>query len=303
MNTMDSLPLIFDIHHFAFDDGPGIRTTVFLKGCPLSCVWCHNPESERPGPEIAFYPQQCIGCGHCKTICSQHAVSFENPDRIMRTRCTGCGRCSEECPAAALKIIGKYYSPNDLIDILLRDRIFYDTSGGGVTFSGGEPTLYTDYVSEVMQELKRNEVHVAIQTSGMFDLFEFKAKLLPFIDLIFYDIKLFDSREHEYYTGQSNKQILSNLVELCKESGVAIVPTIPLVPTITATAENLTRIAEFLGSTGCSTYELKPYHPGGVSKRLMIGKSVPPNISEKPLKREDQERLKGIFSQLALHAQ
>jgi pyruvate formate lyase activating enzyme len=297
---MDGFPLIFDIHHFALDDGPGIRTTVFLKGCPLSCVWCHNPESERVGPEIAFYPQLCISCGHCKTICSQHAISFENPGRIIRARCTGCGSCTEECPATALKKIGKFYSPDELSEVLLSDRIFYDTSGGGITFSGGEPTFWIDYVSEVMQQLKKNKIHVAIQTSGMFDLSEFKAKLLPFSDLIFYDIKLFDSHKHKCYTGRSNEQILNNFMELCKESVASVVATIPLVPGITATVHNLTSIAEFLKSTGCFTYEFKPYNPGGISKRIMLGKSVPPEISDKPMRIEEQERLKEIFSQQGL---
>lgn len=293
---MDSFPLIFDIHHFALDDGPGIRTTVFFKGCPLSCIWCQNPESMKASMEIAFYPQSCIGCGHCKAICPQHAISFENPSRINRTICTVCGRCVEECPASAIRKIGEYYQHDKLIEILLSDRIFYDTSGGGVTLSGGEPTFYMDYVSEVTKELKKKKIHIAIQTSGMFDLSEFRVKLQPYIDLIFYDIKLIDCSKHIYYTGQGNEQILRNFRELWKESAVTIVPTIPLVPGITATIKNLTYIREFFKSTGCSIYEFKPYNPGGIQKRIMIGDSVPSDIPEIPMRIEEQKKLEQIFS-------
>ena len=268
----DKLPLIFDIHPFALDDGPGIRTTVFFKGCPLSCLWCHNPESMKSGREIAFYPELCIKCGDCKTVCREDAISLERADRIIRDRCTACGRCAEECPTRALRIVGRYYPVSRLIEILMADRIFYETSKGGITFSGGEPTLYMDYVGKVMKELKANNLHVAIETCGMFDLAEFKARLLPYIDLILFDIKLLDSDKHQCYTGKHNKQILRNFVDLVKESDVKIVPRVPLVPGITATSDNLTQIAAFLKNRGCSPCRFLPYNPGGIAKRIAIGK-------------------------------
>jgi len=289
-------PLIFDIHHFALDDGPGIRSTVFMKGCPLSCLWCHNPESMKSGREIAFYPQLCINCGDCKTVCPEDAISLEQADRIIRDRCTACGDCAEECPTTALKIVGKHYSVSDLIEILLSDHIFYETSKGGVTFSGGEPTLYMDYVGEVMKELKANNVHIAIETSGMFNLGEFKTKLLPYINLIYYDIKLYDPRKHEQYTGKSNKQILSNLADLVKESSVKIIPRLPLVPKITATTDNLTHIARFLKSAGITTYELLPYNPGGITKRIAIGKEIPPDIPRTMMRIEEEKKFGEIFA-------
>ena len=170
---------------------------MFLKGCPLSCLWCHNPESMNSEREIAFYPQLCIQCGDCQKACPAGAIRMDSDGRIVRKLCTRCGLCTQVCPATALKNVGEYYTPDELTDILMRDRVFYETSQGGVTFSGGEPTLYPDYVAEVMKKLrlKSNSIHLAIQTSGMFDFSEFEKKLLPSLDLIFYDLKLFDPQK------------------------------------------------------------------------------------------------------------
>ncbi|MBI4688996.1 MAG: glycyl-radical enzyme activating protein [Nitrospirae bacterium] len=174
-----SKPLIFDIHGFSLDDGPGIRTTVFLKGCPLSCIWCHNPESWSPKVQIAFYPELCIGCGECVTACPAEATAMSLRDRINRERCTCCGNCAAICPPTALKIVGNYYPPDELAERLLKNRSFYQTSGGGVTFSGGEPTLHVSYLEDVMRYLKAEGIHIVVQTSGMFDLDIFISNLLP----------------------------------------------------------------------------------------------------------------------------
>lgn len=274
MSNEERRPLIFNIHHFALDNGPGIRTTVFFKGCPLSCFWCHNPESMSSSREIAFYPKLCIQCGDCMKVCTEDAIQLDTTERILREKCSVCGRCAEICPARALRVIGAYYSAGELVEILMKDRIFYETSNGGVTFSGGEPTLYADYAGEVMKELKKNLIHIAIQTSGMFDMYEFQAKLLPYIDLIYYDIKLFDSEVHRNYTGSGNSRILENFIYLIKLSNVEIIPRVPLVHGITAAQENLSHIADFLSNAGCLTYELLPYNSGGIAKRRSLGKTI-----------------------------
>ncbi len=283
-------PLISDIRRYALDDGPGIRTTIFFKGCPLSCVWCHNPESMNPQAEIAFYPNRCIGCGDCAKACPEGAVKLDSGERLDRKICLGCGRCAEQCHSLALKKVGRYYTVAELLEILKRDRIFYDTSGGGVTFSGGEPMLYMEYAGEVMKRLKDADIHVAIETSGYFDLSVFKEKVLPYADLILYDIKFIDQDLHKRYTGRGNQRILCNFDHLLREDSLTVIPGIPFIPGITAVPENLTRIAGFLKESGCNTYRLLPYNPGGILKRRITGREIPEGLPDcMPEIKEDME--------------
>ena len=292
----EEVPLITDIHHFALDDGPGIRTTVFLKGCPLSCTWCHNPETLGAGREIAFHRQLCIGCGCCLAACPRGAILIDGEVRVARDRCTACGLCAEACPATALRAAGRYYSVSELTEILLRDRLFYETSGGGVTFSGGEPTLFMDYVAEAAHELKRNGIHTAIQTSGYFDCDEFLRKLLPYLDLIFFDLKIFDPEKHRKFTGVSNERILGNFIRLKRLHQIEIVPRIPLVPGITATDENVVRLGNFLKETGCTYCELLSYNSGGMVKRAFLGKTLPEMLKDARLDPRVEENLRGAMA-------
>lgn len=269
-----SLPCIFDLKRSSLDDGPGIRTVVFLKGCPLNCSWCHNPESIRTDVEIAYYPERCIECGECFQVCPAGVIDFASPERIQRERCQRCGKCAEVCYPRALQIVGKQYTVDELMEILLRDREFYEQSGGGVTFSGGEPMLHINYVGKVLERLKAEGVHTALETSGYFAYEEFAGKVLPFLDLVMYDLKLWDVNQHLEHTGQSNERIKSNFATLSSDGKVKVIPRVPLIPGITDSEENLQAIARFAGSCGHSQLTLLPYNPAGLVKRTRLGKTV-----------------------------
>jgi pyruvate formate lyase activating enzyme len=279
MNGAGTDPLVTDIHHFALDDGPGIRTTVFFKGCPLACAWCHNPECQSADPEIAFYSQFCLGCGDCYAVCPNGAIrGGDNALRIDREACTACGACADVCSSTALRMLGRRYSLPELMETLFKDRIFFEVSGGGVTFSGGEPTLFLDYLAAAAKALKTMGIQTALQTSGYFDLTRFTENLLPFVDLIYFDFKLFDSRAHRVWTGQGNELILDNFIGLARQAPAKLIPRIPLIPGITDREENLLRIGEFVKGAGYTDCVLLGYNGGGLYKRGLIGKPLPEGL-------------------------
>lgn len=295
-NLTTARPLVFDIKRHALEDGPGIRSTVFFKGCPLTCLWCQNPESIDPGPEIGFYPRDCIKCGDCVQACPVSACALEDPFLIDRERCTLCGDCVESCPGRALRLIGRFYPVDELVDILLRDKTFYEVSGGGVTLSGGEPTLFMDYASAVLKVLKDSGIHTAIQTNGFFVPEEFGKKILPYVDLIMFDVKLADVDKHREYTGQSNEPILTNLKNLLAERREAVLPRIPLIPEFTATVENLRSISDLLKGLGVKKCSLLPYNPTWLSKAENFGKNVDPRLSRHLLTPGELKKYQDIFS-------
>lgn len=290
------LPLIFDIRRFALDDGPGIRTTVFLKGCPLACAWCHNPESMKAEAEIAFYQRLCIHCGDCSSACPAGAIT-DGSTRIDRNRCTACGRCAAACPATALKIVGRHYAADELADLLLRDRILYETSAGGVTFSGGEPTLHMDYLGTVLKKLKARGIHTAIQTCGMFAIDGFREMILPYLNLVYYDLKFIDAHDHLAFTGKDNEVILENFALLTREIPEKVKPRMPLIPEITATRGNLEEIAHFLKKLGCSGCDALPYNPAGLAKRATLGDGSPPRISSSMMPVDEESRWKRLLAE------
>jgi len=289
-------PLVSNIHHFALDDGPGIRTTIFFKGCRLSCPWCHNPESISPLQEIAFHPERCIGCNDCEAACVAHAIDGTSPQKIIRDNCTRCGKCADACPAKSFDVVGKEYAIVDLLEIALRDRLFYETSGGGVTLSGGEPTLHLDYIGRLAQSLKEQNIHVALQTSGLFDLDEARRKLLCSIDLIYFDIKFLDSDLHQQWTGKDNETILKNFTSLLQERGDSVMPRVPLIPGITATQENLSGIARFLRTAGCEQYQLLSYNSGGTGKGPALGLTTSDTIRSIQYNPEEDHGFRTYFS-------
>lgn len=289
-------PLVFDIKRHALEDGPGIRTTVFFKGCQLRCIWCQNPESIDPAPEIGFYPNNCIQCGECITACKVSAISMDNPWRIDRERCDKCGDCVNVCPGRGLVQIGHFYLIEELVPILLRDRVFYEVSGGGVTLSGGEPALYMDYVSLLLKALKKEGIHTAIETNGFFHWSEFNEKVFPWVDLIMLDVKLANSTQHLKYTGRGNEIILENLAKLVSERPGNVIPRTALIPHITATNENLRAISQIYQGIGIERCALLPYNPLGFSKAENIGKKVNPRLSRHMMEATEEREYREIFS-------
>jgi len=272
-------PLIFDVRRGSTEDGPGIRSVVFFKGCNLRCPWCHNPESMDPSQEIAFFPQGCIACGACEEACPSFACRLGNPLRIDRALCARCGACVDACPSNALRRAGRTYLRRDIIDILLRDAAFYGASGGGVTFSGGEPTLHMEYAADLFAHLKKRGIHTAIETNGLFPWKAFQRTILPRVDLIMMDVKLADPEKHREYTGASNDLIMENLGRLARERPSALLPRVPLIPGFTATAENLAALGSLFHRLGIERWALLPYHPTWFHKATAVGRTIDPRLS------------------------
>lgn len=255
---------ILEIKHFAIHDGDGIRTTVFFKGCPLKCIWCHNPESIAFAPELAFYKNKCIGCGSCLSACPQTAHSMtENGHMLERTLCVSCGQCEGVCPAGALALQGREMTVAQLLPILLEDRDFYETSGGGVTLSGGECLMQAAFCVELLKQLKQEGIHTAVDTCGFVSRQTLDA-VIPYTDIFLYDIKALDADVHVACTGQSNRLILENLLYL-DSCGVKTEIRIPFVPE--KNGDQIEKIARFLKKLRHMTkVRVLPYHNYAGSK-------------------------------------
>lgn len=284
-----------EIKRNSLDDGPGIRSTVFFKGCPLNCVWCHNPECIESAPEIIFRAEPCIGCKTCVKTCPKGAIiEPDGPARIDREKCDLCGECVDECPSGALSIVGKYYAQDELVAELARDKPFYDNSNGGVTLSGGEPTLPMEYSAEVARKLKELGIHVCIETCGDFNWDAFKEKLLPSVDLVYVDMKLVDEAAHKKFTGRGNERIERNIENLIEFGKVPLLIRVPLVPDVTATRENLEATAKWMREHNQSKVALLPYNPLWIGKAKGLGKNLSYSRSAW-MSQEEREKIKKIF--------
>ena len=291
---MNTIPLIVDIKRHSLEDGPGIRSVVFFKGCPLRCVFCQNVETQEPEAEIAFNAGECINCGSCADACPYGVIDLEFPGRIHRDRCNRCGACAKVCPGNGLKIVGSSYPVETLTEILLRDLPFYRHSGGGVTLSGGEPTLYPDYVEGLLKNLKAKDVHIVLETSGYFDYESCKQHILPYLDFIYYDVKFADPGLHKKFTGVANRRIIDNLGLLLSENGIEVHPRIPLIPGITTPRENLSAIVDLLVETGAIDVSLLPYNPMGMEMAVNLGKAKP-HLSDGFMKQDEEREVQVVF--------
>lgn len=272
--------IFFDIQRNSFVDGPGIRTTVFFKGCNLKCAWCHNPESQSAKPQMMFYKDKCTGCGKCKSVCPYHLE-----------QCELCGKCTLYCPVDARMVCGKEHTVDEVLKEVLKDKAFYETSGGGVTFSGGECMLQIDFLAEILKKCKENGIHTAVDTAGHIP-FESFEKILPYTDLFLYDIKIFDSQKHKQYVGVSNELILENLKKLFERKAKLWI-RVPVIPDVNDSIEEIQKIKDFLKTIGTAEkIELLPYHAMGENKYRAIGKE--PQIFKTP-DAENMKRLKEIL--------
>ena len=294
----DLKALVFSVQHFCLHDGPGIRSTIFFKGCPLRCSWCQNLESWSKKPEIAFKQHLCIGCRTCVDSCPEQALSdpgYRNPDK-----CVLCFTCVEECSSTAVVRFGDLRSVGSILDELQPEFPYYLNSKGGVTFSGGEPTLYPEFLVKLTEELQNKGVHVSMETCGHFSFNE-KAiddintgvssktskaglkKLLSIIDLVIFDLKLFDDEEHKQYCGTDNRQIKENFTALAKNKSTqnkpGIWPRLPIIPGITDSRHNLLNWSDFLLENQIPFLTLVPYHKMGESKRSWLNTKPGPDLS------------------------
>lgn len=266
---MSTQGTIFNVQSYCIHDGPGIRSTVFFKGCPLSCLWCQNPESQSPRPQLLFFRDTCQSCGRCAQLCPQGAIAFTPGEKPVtdRARCVSCGRCAVACPAAAREISGQTVSADEVLEQVLADRLFLESSGGGMTLSGGEPLMQPDFAAELLSKAQEQGLHTAVESC----LFAPRAvidRVYAHVNLALCDLKHMDSAAHRRLTGAGNETILANLVHLRREMGKDMEVRTPIVPGCNDDLENIRATARFIAEElGADVpWRLLPYHRLGLSK-------------------------------------
>jgi pyruvate formate lyase activating enzyme len=305
--VQDLTGFVFNIQRFSTHDGPGIRTTVFLKGCPLHCFWCHNPEGLNPRQEVQFFADRCILCGECVILCEQGAHQIqEGVHDYDRSQCIQCGKCIEACCAGAVELSGKFMTAEEVLEEVLRDEAFYETSHGGITISGGEPLLQIDFTTRLLELCKASGINTALETT-LYRKWGDVVSLLPLVDLFLVDLKIMDADRHRAFTGVTNRQILSNVRKLVDTDKPVIFHT-PVVPTVNDDPDAIAEIARFVqemiqhrlprqpaGSDAGISLELLPFH------RLAGGKyeSLGLTYSAKDFAPIPQEKLAALLQTAA----
>jgi pyruvate formate lyase activating enzyme len=259
--------MVFDIQRYSLHDGPGIRTVVFLKGCPLKCEWCCNPESIARGPHVTFNPKICLGDRRCTEVCPTGARSIE---RYRVEDCIFCGKCVEVCPSGALELMGRPMTVDEVVEEAEKDRLFYESSGGGVTLSGGEVLAQREFALVLMKEFRNRFLHITVETSGH-GPWEWVRDIVDACDLVLYDLKHMDSDLHKKYTGVANDLILENALKVAKRKE-GMVFRIPLVGGVNTGRENIEAVAQFAMEAGVQEIHLLPYHSLGESKYGKLGR-------------------------------
>ncbi len=265
--------LVLNIQRYCLHDGPGIRTTVFLKGCPLRCAWCHNPESQASHPELMYFSSLCVGCGRCAEVCPAgcHVFSEDGLHRYHPESCVGCGRCAEVCLSKALELKGREMTASEVLAEVMKDASFFENSGGGMTVSGGEPLFQPDFLLELLQDAKARGLHTAIETSG-FGKAEELRRIAPYVDLFLYDDKLTDPELHRRWTGGAQEVVLQNL-ELLNELGAKVILRCPIIPGVNDQEEHYRGIEALAASLEAVIgVEYEPYHDYGRSKAEALGR-------------------------------
>jgi len=261
---MDRPGLIFNIVRFSLHDGPGIRTTVFLKGCPLSCCWCHNPEGRRSKPDLMFFENRCVRCGECVKVCPHGATVFENGAVRITDVCHACGTCVDVCAAGARELAGRWVTAREVMAEVERDRLFWEEAGGGVTFSGGEPLFQPQFLEALLEACRERKIHTAVETSGYASK-RLMSRLAPKVDLFLVDLKLMDSAKHRLNTGKGNDLILSN-IRMLADTGRDLIIRYPVIPGVNADEDNVRQMLQFLEEIELRRIDLLPFNPAGAEK-------------------------------------